>query len=84
MKMVKTEKVETGRPAPSGTINAGEAYTVQEFGRRLGLKEWALRSLKRKGLRMIKVSGRCFVQGRDFLEFLDREAKQEGSLANAL
>jgi hypothetical protein len=77
--MAKTEKPAHDRQCQYGTIKDDEAYTIQEFSKRTGFREWALRSLRNKGLPMIKVSGRCFIRGRDFLQFLDQEAHRDGA-----
>ena len=58
-------------PAPPGRIDANAVNTLQEFSRRTGCGERALRSLRRAGLPVRRVAGRCFVLGSDFLELLD-------------
>jgi hypothetical protein len=77
--MAKTEKAEHVGQHQYGTIKGDEAYTLQEFSRRTGFREWGLRALRNRGLPMIRVSGRCFVRGRDFLQFLDREMQKEST-----
>lgn len=68
----------TSSPPVPGVIDSGAAYTLAEFGRRCQLGERGLRSLRRKGLRVVRVAGgRGFVLGRDFIALLDRIASQE-------
>lgn len=47
-------------------IDDQKTYTMQTFMTRVG---WG-RHARRQGLRVIRVSGRCFVRGKDFSEFL--------------
>jgi hypothetical protein len=71
--MGKDKLASTGQHYQQGMIQDGVVYTIQEFSRRTGFREWAIRSLRKKGLPVIRVSGRSFICGRDFLQFLDRE-----------
>jgi len=57
-----------------GTIRADEAYTLVEFSRRTGLKDWAIRSARKHGLRVTKIGNRSFVKGGDFIDYIDRAA----------
>jgi hypothetical protein len=82
--MDKKDKAQTGKQVPYGTIKDDETYTVQEFSRRTGYKDWALRSLRKQGLPMPNVSGRSFVRGRDFSQFLERLVIHGDVPANAL
>ena len=61
--------------APSGTITAEATYTLAEFQKRTGLKEWALRQARRSGLRVLYVHGRGFVRGSDWLDYLATAAE---------
>lgn len=54
----------------TGSIRADEALTLAEFRRRTKLGDWALRTLRRQGLRVVTAGGRRFVLGEDFLQFL--------------
>lgn len=54
----------------TGTINANEAYSMPEFCRRTGLREWTIREARRDGLRVVKVGKKPFVMGSDWLEYL--------------
>lgn len=57
-------------PDISGAISAAEAYGMAEFKKRTGWAEHAIRSAKKKGLRVVHVGGRSFVRGADFIDFL--------------
>ena len=66
-------------PIP-GAIEPGVMFTLDEIKRRSKLGEWALRTARRNGLRVIYTGGRAFVRGQDFVEYLDRIAGgQNGS-----
>jgi len=67
----------TSSQAP-GVVNAHEVYTLPELQERLQLGEWAMRQARRSGLRMVKIGRRKYVKGADFLDYLDRQAKQGG------
>ena len=47
-----------------------ETYTLASFMKAAGWGRAALRTARDNGLRVIKISGRCFVRGRDFSEWL--------------
>ncbi len=69
------------KPAPiptPGVIAAAEVYTLQEFSRRTGLAERGMRRLRRLGLPVIRVAGRAFIRGSDFLSLLE---SQVGAIA---
>ncbi len=48
-----------------------EIYTVDEARARLGWTDSALRSAKRKGLKLIACGKRRYVTGREILRFLE-------------
>ena len=58
-------------------IDDQKTYPMPTFMKTVGWGRHALRQARQKGLRVIKVSGRCFVRGRDFSEFLGLIAGQE-------
>lgn len=58
----------------TGVIRADELYTVAEARRRLGLKDWAWRHARRKGLRTVKIGRAAFVRGSAILDFVDRQS----------
>lgn len=73
------------RPAPPSTaatpqaINGHESYTIREFCRRIAVGQWALRNLRRRGLRVIRICGRAYIRGSDWLVFLESVAADEAS-----
>lgn len=60
----------------AGVITADAVYTLDEIARRLKLGRWALRTMRKQGLNVHRVSGRAFVIGRDFLDFLQGQASK--------
>lgn len=54
----------------SGMIRSDELYTIEEFKRRLGLKDAAIRSARSKKFRVIHEHGRAFVLGQDWIDYL--------------
>ena len=61
-------------------ITSGTVYPLSVFQERAGIGKHALRTLKRQGLRIIHPGGergRGFVRGSDFLELLDRLAREQ-------
>ena len=56
---------------PPGFIEAEALYTVAEVERRLGLKEWARKEARKKGLRIKKIGRKSFILGRDVIKFFD-------------
>jgi len=61
---------------PPGVIEPGCLLTVPEVRARLGLGAWAWRSLRRAGLRTIRVAGRGFVLSDDVIAHFRREAEE--------
>lgn len=51
-------------------IEDTSVYPMAAFMRHVGWGRHALKHARQQGLRVVKVSGRCFVRGRDFSEFL--------------
>ncbi len=51
-------------------IDDRQTYPMAAFLRATGWGRHALRQARSQGLRVVKVSGRCFVRGRDFSEFI--------------
>lgn len=67
-----------------GEISIDSSYTLEEFQTRTGLKRDGMRTARRKGLRVIYRHGRGYVLGRDWLAYLDMQAKEdESTIANA-
>lgn len=59
-----------------GEIRRDAAYPLANFQRITGLGAKAVRQARRKGLRVIRVGRRSFIQGADWLDYLE-------ALANA-
>lgn len=63
--------MKSGKPAEYlQPIDDGKTYPLLTFMKATGWGRHALRQARHKGLRVVKVSGRCFVRGWDFSEFL--------------
>jgi hypothetical protein len=54
-----------------GVISTLEVYTLDEAKRRLRWTDSAVRSAKRRGLRLIKCGKRKYVSGQELLRFLE-------------
>lgn len=63
----KQDTAETLQP-----IDDGRTYPLSAFMQATGWGRHALRHARQQGLRVVKVSGRCFVRGKDFSDFLGR------------
>lgn len=50
-----------------GVIEPAAFYTLAEVSGRSGLGTWALRTLRRNGLKVYRFGGRGFVRGADFI-----------------
>lgn len=61
--------------AVSGVIRADEIYTIDEFKRRLRIRDATLRAARRAGLSVRYVHGRAFVFGRDWIEYVGNATK---------
>jgi hypothetical protein len=68
----KQDTAETLQP-----IDDGRTYPLSSFMAATGWGRHALRHARQQGLRVVKVSGRCFVRGKDFSEFLGRLADEQ-------
>ena len=53
-----------------GTIRSEELYTLDEFKRRVGLKDAGLRTARRNGLVIHYTGSRGFVLGEDWIRFV--------------
>ena len=72
--MSKKQTIKTPANEKTGApISATESYGIAEFQKRTQLGDWALRKMKRAGLRVIHVGGRAFIRGCDWHRFLGRE-----------
>lgn len=62
-------------PAPAvGVLSEFELYTIDEAKRRLGWSDSALRSAKRRGLKLLASGKRRYVTGREVLRFLQSQS----------
>jgi hypothetical protein len=71
---VVKKKAECG--SRTSFIKSDEVYTLEEFTRRTGLRDWAMRTARRAGLRTVRVGKRTFIHGRDFFTFLESQGSQ--------
>jgi len=69
------------RARTPGVVSAGECYTVAEFRARTGLRDFAYRQVRKAGLRVIPVGRKRYVRADDWLDFLNKVASGEVSLA---
>jgi hypothetical protein len=69
--MPATTNVET----TAAVIRADAAYSIHEVKRRLGLGEWALRQMRRRGLIVRRVGRVSVILGRDLLEHIEQHGK---------
>ena len=53
-------------------IESGRAYTLPAFRQVTGLGLAAMRTARRRGLRVRHAHGKAFVVGADFLDYLDQ------------
>ena len=69
--------------AKRSKISVDAIYGLDDFMERTGLKRDAMRAARKKGLRVIYRHNRGFVLGRDWLSYLDMQAKaDEAKIAN--
>lgn len=61
----------TRRERPPGAISLHEIYTIEEAKTRLGWTDSALRSAKRRGLKLLACGKRRYVTGGEILRFLE-------------
>ena len=58
-----------------GPIIPDQMYPLLALQERIGLGKTAMRSLRRKGLKVKYLLGRAFVKGSDFIEFVEEIGK---------
>jgi hypothetical protein len=58
-----------------GTIHADAAYSLTDLREKLGIGEWALRKMRRNGLRVRRYGRRSFVFGKDLIAEIERNGK---------
>lgn len=65
--------------AKRSKISVDAIYGLDDFMKRTGLKRDAMRAARRKGLRVIYCHNRAFLSGRDWLSYLDKQAKADSA-----
>lgn len=58
-------------------ISVSEVYPLSTFMQATGWGRHAMTQARRAGLRTMKVGGRCFVRGVDFMDFLGKLAEEK-------
>jgi len=56
---------------PPGSIGGSDLYTIDELKRRLGLSSWAMRTARRRGLKVYKINRIKYVLGRDYIAYVE-------------
>lgn len=56
-------------------IRAGESYLLDEFRRRAGIGRHAYRQAIRAGLKVIRLHGRVYVRGEDWMSYIESQCK---------
>lgn len=56
--------------SPPQPIDPNSIYPLKHFQQVSGLKDQALRTARSRGLQVRRCGNRCFVLGRDFLQYL--------------
>ena len=69
--MKKSNDSAVSSPLLAGVVSTLEVYTLDEAKRRLRWTDSAVRSAKRRGLRLIKCGKRKYVTGQELLRFLE-------------
>lgn len=57
-------------------IRRGESYLLDEFRRRAGIGRHAYRMAIRAGLKVIRLHGRVYVRGDDWLDYIDTQVAE--------
>ncbi|HBL45456.1 hypothetical protein [Gimesia sp.] len=73
MPATKTKEQPSTQWKTTGQIEPDRLYSLEEFKRVTGLKDWALRQARRAGLKMLKLGNRKFVKGQAFIVFLENQ-----------
>lgn len=61
--------------SPHAEIRADAVYPLPDFQRITGLGPRATRAAQRDGLKVVRVGRRSYVQGKSFLEYLEKKAQ---------
>jgi hypothetical protein len=67
------------KPASAGPIDANAIYSLPDFKARARWSNHALRTAKRRGLRVFVEGGTGFVRGQDFHDYLAKIADELGT-----
>ena len=67
----------------TGPIEPGKLYAVTDFLARVSWGQWAFRSARRAGLKVIRTGGHAYVLGDDALEYFKGLSAGTGTTANA-
>lgn len=67
----------TATQSAPGAIEPGTLYRLEDFRARVGWGQFAMRTARRNGLRVIYTAGRAYVRGDDALAYFDRIAESE-------
>lgn len=67
---------------PAGAIDVNSIYTLEQFMETSGLRRVALDSARRRGLVVRKVGRRCYVYGKDFVDYLQRNSARRKDLVH--
>lgn len=59
----------------AGSVTPDELLSLDEFKRRFRLGDAALRTMRRKGLKLKQVGRSKFVSGREFIRYVDSVGK---------
>jgi hypothetical protein len=57
---------------PTGVIEPGALYQIEEFKRRTGFGNHAMRTARRNGLKVRYLGGRAFVHADDFFAYINK------------
>jgi len=56
-------------------IEPDKLYRLDEFCRIAGVKEWALRQLRRNGLKVHRLGNRRWIKGADFIALVEQQGE---------
>lgn len=61
--------------AGGGEINPATLYRIESLKAAAGVGEWAIRQMRRNGLKIRYIAGKAFVLGSDFIDYITSNAK---------
>lgn len=59
----------------AGSIRGGEVYSLPEFMKRTGMGVAAMRSARRRGLKVHRNGKRSWIFGADFIAFIEQQGR---------